>query len=184
MSVPSGTTGGSGPGRPGADGGPAEPAAGPGARGGEGGPGGPIPERKFPPIAEIAMAALAIVIVGGIYLASHLPEPVSLAPAWILAGIATAMVLVNVVLLARLRDFNWEVFYRVAGWSLLAYLVIAGMLGFIFIYDHTRGATLGVLVLSLAIFAVDIPMLFGFSVARYQPVGEVAAAGPAASPTR
>jgi hypothetical protein len=54
--------------------------------------------------------------------------------------------------------------------ALLAYLIEAGMLEYVFVLDHTRGSVLVVLTLMLAIFAVTIPMLLAFTVARYQPV--------------
>ena len=65
--------------------------------------------------------------------------------------------------------FNWDVFFGVARWALLAYGVIAAMLEFVFIHDGTRGGKLVVLTLSLAVFAVHVPLLIGFTVARYQP---------------
>jgi hypothetical protein len=40
------------------------------------------------------------------------------------------------------------------------------------VFDQTRGSTLLILTLMLTIFAVNIPMLLAFTVARYQPVGE------------
>jgi len=42
------------------------------------------------------------------------------------------------------------------------------MLEFVFLYDHTLGFMLIALTVSLIIFALDIPLLLGFSVARYQ----------------
>ncbi|HET7138284.1 MAG TPA: hypothetical protein VFI04_07995, partial [Gaiellaceae bacterium] len=57
---------------------------------------------------------------------------------------------------------------QVAGWSLLAYAVIAGMIEFAFIYDHTRGTQLVVLTLLLALFMLNVPVLIAFTVARYQ----------------
>jgi hypothetical protein len=42
------------------------------------------------------------------------------------------------------------------------------MLEFVFVLDHTRGAVLVVLSLMLVVFAVDIPVVLAFSVARYQ----------------
>ena len=63
-------------------------------------------------------------------------------------------------------------FRLVAGWVLLAYVVIAGMLEYVFVYDHTRGTQLLILTLMLVVFAVNIPMLLGFSVARFQEPGE------------
>ncbi len=47
--------------------------------------------------------------------------------------------------------------------------VIAGMLEFVFVRDGTGGSMLALVTVSLVIFAVDIPVLFAFSVARFQP---------------
>jgi hypothetical protein len=70
------------------------------------------------------------------------------------------------------------VFFRVGGWALLAYGVIAGMLEFIFVFDHTRGGSLVVFTLSLLVFALDVPLLLAFSVARYQEVGSTPEPSP------
>jgi len=85
-----------------------------------------------------------------------------------LLAAAGALLVADVVLVSRLRPFAWRVFFQVAGWALVAYVVIAGLLEFTFVFDHTRGSLLVVLTLSLAAFALDIPLLLGFSVARYQ----------------
>jgi hypothetical protein len=130
--------------------------------------------RRLPPVAEIAVAAMALIIVGGITLASRLPRPAPLPVLVALLAAAAVLVLADVVLLARLREFAWPVFFQVAKWSLLAYAVMYGILEFTFIYDHVAGSTLVVLTLMLVVIAVDVPLLFGFSVARY------AAAPPAA----
>ena len=123
--------------------------------------------RKLPPIAEIAVAALALIVVGGITLASRLPHPAPLPVLIVLLAAADGLVLADVVLLARLRDFAWPLFFTVAKWTLLAYAVMYGILEFTFIYDHVTGSTLVVLTLMLTVFSVDVPLLFGFSVARY-----------------
>ena len=123
--------------------------------------------RRLPPIAEIAVGAMALIIVGGITLASRLPHPAPLPVLVALLAVAAVLVLVDVVLLARLRDFAWPLFFQVAKWSLLAYAVMYGILEFTFVYDHVTGSTLAVLTLMLAVFALDVPLLFGFSVARY-----------------
>ena len=39
-----------------------------------------------------------------------------------------------------------------------------------FVKDGTRGGVLVVLTLSLAVFAVHVPLLIGFTVARFQPL--------------
>jgi len=70
--------------------------------------------------------------------------------------------------LSRIGPFAWDSFWLVAKWSLVAYVFIAGMLEYIFIYDDTPGDVLAVLTAALVIYSVNIPMLFGFSVARYQ----------------
>jgi hypothetical protein len=44
------------------------------------------------------------------------------------------------------------------------------MLTYVFVLDHVPTSSLVLLIVSLALFAVDIPMMFGFSVARFQPV--------------
>ncbi|MGA9919815.1 MAG: hypothetical protein WBR23_00930, partial [Candidatus Dormiibacterota bacterium] len=54
--------------------------------------------------------------------------------------------------------------------ALVAYVVIAGMLEFVLLVDQTRGALLLLMTITLTIFAVDIPIVLGFSVARHQEV--------------
>lgn len=133
--------------------------------------------RRLPPIAEIAVAAMTLIIVGGITLASRLPRPAPLPVLVALLAVAAVLVLADVVLLTRLREFAWSVFFRVAKWSLLAYAVMYGMLEFTFIYDHVPGSTLVVLTLMLVVIAIDVPLLFGFSVARYAEAPSGAEAG-------
>jgi hypothetical protein len=123
--------------------------------------------RRLPPIGEIAVFAMALIVVGGITLASRLPRPAPLPVLVTLLAVAAALVLADVGLLARLREFAWPVFFQVAKWSMLAYAVMYGMLEFTFIYDHVGGSTLVVLTLMLLVIAVDVPLLFGFSVARF-----------------
>jgi hypothetical protein len=137
--------------------------------------------RRLPPVTALAVAALILIIAGGIDLAAHLPRPAPLGPAIAALAAAAAAVLVAAAMLARVRDFAWPTFFVVAGWTLAAYVVIAGMLEFVFVLDHTRGGLLVVLTLILAVFAVDVPLLLGFSVARYQR-GSAAAAGYQAPP--
>jgi peptidoglycan/LPS O-acetylase OafA/YrhL len=128
----------------------------------------PTQERRLPPIQQIAVAVLALIVIGGIYTAAHLPRHVPQGPTVALLAAAVVLLAVNISLLARIEGFAWKVFRLVGGWVFLAYLVIAGMLEYVFIYDHTRGSQLLILSLMLAVFAVDIPLLLGFSVARFQ----------------
>lgn len=124
--------------------------------------------RKLPPVAQIAVGSMSLVIVGGIYLAAHLPHRPPLAPAVACMLAAGVLLLADVAVVSSIRPFAWKVFSRVLGWALLAYCVIAGMLEYVFVLDHTRGAMLAILTVMLVIFAADIPLLLVFSVARYQ----------------
>ena len=127
-------------------------------------------ERRLPPVTALAMTSLALIVAGGIYLASHLPNHVPLAPAAILLALSATLLLANLITLARVPDFNWARFFQVARWALLAYAITAGMIAYAFLYDGVAGGTLVVLMLSLVVYAVHVPMLIGFTVARYDPV--------------
>jgi hypothetical protein len=126
-----------------------------------------VNERSLPPVTEVGMASLALIVAGGIYLSAHLPQHVPLGPAVALLAASAVLLVGNIVALSRVRDFAWDRFFSVARWSLLAYVVIAGMILYAFLEDHIRGGTLVILTLSLVVFAVHVPMLVGFTVARY-----------------
>jgi hypothetical protein len=125
-------------------------------------------EERLPPVTQLAMASLALIVAGGIYLSAHLPQHVPLAPAVILLALSAVLLAVNLALLARVRGFHWERFFQVAKWSLLAYAVIAGMIEYAFLQNHVHGGSLVVLTLSLVVFAVHVPALVGYTVARYE----------------
>lgn len=126
-------------------------------------------ERRLPPVAELAVATMVLVIVSGIEIAAFLPRTPPLGLPIVLLGLAVGLLVANGVLLSRLRDFAWDSFVLVGKWTLLAYIVIAGILEYVFILDHTPGEILILLTVALAVYAIDIPVLFAFSVARYQP---------------
>jgi len=121
----------------------------------------------MPPVTAIAMASLALIVAGGIYLSAHIPEHVPLGPAVVLLVLSALLMAANLFSLTRVKDFAWDRFFSVAKWSLLGYLVIAGMIEYVFVRNHVRGGTLVVLTLSLVIFAIHVPTLLGFTVARY-----------------
>ncbi len=126
--------------------------------------------RRLPPISELAITTIAVVVAGGVYLATYLPRHAPLGPAYGILALAVVLLGTNVGALARVRPFAWNRFFSVARWALLAYLVFAGILEYVFVLDGTRGGLLVVLTAMLAIYAVNIPLLLAFSVARYQPV--------------
>ena len=127
-------------------------------------------EAKLPPVTQLAVVSFAMIIASGIWIASHLPKHVPIAPSVVLITLSASLVVTNVVLLARVQSFEWDRFFGVAKWSFLAYAVIAGLIEYVFIHDGTRGAELVVLTLSLVIFAVHVPLLIGYTVARYPVV--------------
>jgi hypothetical protein len=123
--------------------------------------------RHLPPVAELIVLSVALMLSGGVYLGAHLPVRPSLTPAIILLAAGGVATVVAVTMLVRIPHFAWKKFFLVAKWAFVSYLVIAGILAFVFIFDHTRGATLAVLLATLAVFAVDVPMVMAFTVARY-----------------
>jgi hypothetical protein len=132
---------------------------------------------RLPPVTEIGMASLGLIVIGGIYLSSHLPQHVPLAPAVGLLIASAALLGLNMALLSRVQSFAWDRFFSVARWSLVAYFIIAAMIEYAFLRDSLSGGPLVVLTLSLAVFAVHVPMLVGFTVARYYRPEEELAAG-------
>jgi hypothetical protein len=124
-------------------------------------------ERRLPPVTQLGMVSLGLVLVAGIYLSAHLPEHVSLAPAEALLGASALVLALNLLALARAPGFPWRRFFEVARWALLAYSIIAGMIEYVFLRNHTGGGALVLLTLSLLVFAVNVPVLIAFTVARY-----------------
>jgi hypothetical protein len=125
-------------------------------------------DRKVPPVTALGMLSLALIAGGVSYLAAYLPRRAPLGPAVGLLVAAAIVLAASIVLLARQRDLAWRRFFQVAGWTLLAYVVIAGMIEYAFVYDHTRGAVLVVMTLMLVIFMLAPPVLLAFTVARFQ----------------
>jgi xanthine/uracil/vitamin C permease (AzgA family) len=128
--------------------------------------------RKLPPVTELGMLSLALIVAGGIYLSAHLPQHVPLAPAVALLAASALLLVVNLLMLSRVDGFPWRRFAEVAKWALLAYAITAALIEYSFLQNGLRGGALVVLSLSLVVYAVHVPMLIGFTVARYyEPAG-------------
>jgi hypothetical protein len=134
-------------------------------------------ERRLPPVTQLGMLSLALIVAGGIYLSAHLPDHVPIGPAVALLAASVVVLTINLILLARVRGFAWDRFFQVAGWSFLAYVFIAGMIEYVFLRNHTSGGALIVLTLSLVVFAVHVPILVGFTVARYANSSDLVPSG-------
>jgi hypothetical protein len=137
-------------------------------------------ERRLPPVTQLGMVSLALIVAGGIYLSSHIPNHVSLTPAVVLLCASALLLALNLALLARVQGFAWDRFFEIARWALLAYLIIAGMIEYAFLRNHVKGGALVILTLSLVVFALHVPTLVGFTVARY--ADGAGAASPDAPP--
>ena len=127
----------------------------------------PAVSRRFPPVAELTTVSLALVVVGGVLMASYAPRRPPLGVPAALAVGGAVLLLASGYLTARIRPFAWDRFFLVFRWALLAYVISAGMIGFAFIKDHIRGAPLALVLVMLVIYAVDVPLVIAFTVARY-----------------
>ncbi len=124
-------------------------------------------ERTLPPVTPLAMTSLALIVAGGIYLASHLPMQVPLTPAVVLLSASALLLVLNLLLLSRVDGFAWHRFFQVGKWALLAYAITAGLIEYAFLRDGLTGGPLIVLTLSIIVYAVHVPVLIAFTVARY-----------------
>jgi hypothetical protein len=129
-------------------------------------------ERKYPPFTEVGMLSLALVVIGGIYLSAHIPQHVPLGLPTALLIASAVLTVANVAVLARVPGFAWGRFFQVGKWALAAYLFTAGLIEYAFLRNHLSGGPLVILTLSLLVYAVQVPAMIAFTVARYEtPVG-------------
>jgi hypothetical protein len=126
-------------------------------------------KRHEPPVMQLGSAALMLVIAGGIYQVSHLPERVPLTLPWILLIGAFGLLVASALSVRSVENFAWRRFTTVGRWALLAYAVTAGMIEYVFIHNDTRGAPLLVLSLSIVVYWLTVPLLIAYTVARYVP---------------
>jgi hypothetical protein len=124
-------------------------------------------KRRLPPVTQLGMLSLGLIVAAVIYLSAHLPEHVSLGPAIALLAVSALLLGANLVALRRADGFAWRRFLEVARWALLAYAIIAGLIEYVFLRNNTSGGPLIVLTLSLVVFALTVPVLIAFTVARY-----------------
>ncbi len=124
--------------------------------------------RRLPPVTEIGAAAMVAVALGVIFNAAYLPKHAPTSVAVLILVVAATLEATNLFLISRIENFAWARFKEVAAWFLVAYAVIAGMIEYAFVYDHTRGTQLVILTLMLVLFMLNVPVLAAFTVARYE----------------
>jgi hypothetical protein len=122
----------------------------------------------YPPAAELATVSLALIVVGGVFMASYFPTRPPLALPIVLVAVSALLLASAIVLLVRWHDFAWSAFSLVVRWALVAYVISAGMIEFSFVRNHASGGPLLVVSLMLVLFAVDVPLIIAVTVARYQ----------------
>lgn len=126
-------------------------------------------EPKRPPITWLGVFSMMLTTASAIWLAAYLPKRAPLGPAIGLMAVSWALFAVEVALLVRLgKDLSWRWFRMTGQWILLAYLVIGGMLEYVFLYDKVRGAVLVLMTLTLANFILNTTLLLAYGIARYQ----------------
>jgi hypothetical protein len=133
-------------------------------------------QRRLPPVTQLGMLSLSLIVAAVIYLSAHLPEHVSLGPAIALLAASALILIGTLVALRRKKGFAWGRFLEIARWALLAYATIAGLIEYVFLRNNTSGGPLIVLTLSLLVFALTVPMLIAFTVARYDDPDPAASA--------
>ncbi|HXR10681.1 MAG TPA: hypothetical protein VN770_00165 [Gaiellaceae bacterium] len=119
-------------------------------------------------MTQLGAASMSFVAAGVIVMASYLPKHAPLAAPIACLAFAAGLLVASAVLLSRVREFAFWRFFQVMRWGLLAYLVVAGMLEYTFLYDHTRGALLAIMTCMLLLFMVNVPLLMAFTVARFE----------------
>ncbi len=120
-----------------------------------------------PIVACITGTIVSCILAAGIILA-YFPGPAPLWGSVLWVCIASVLTLVSIVLIIRRKSFARRLFFKVAKWVFLYILVISGVGEYVLVFDGTRGGTLVIMTIILVLFLINIPMLWGFSVARHE----------------
>ena len=122
-----------------------------------------------PVIACITATVICCILAAGIMVA-HFPGPSPLWGSILWVSVAAALTVVSAVLILTRRPFARKLFLTVAKWVFLYILALSGIGEYVLMLDGTTGAPLVVMTIILLLFLVNIPMLWGFSVARHERV--------------
>jgi hypothetical protein len=122
------------------------------------------------PIRLFAIGSLLFAMLSAGFMAAYAPRPAPLGwPTGFLAASAALLLAASAGLFLR-RGFAWRRFFVVAKYVVLMTAVISAMLEYVFVFDGMRGNALAIMSIVLAITAIDIPILWGFAVARHERV--------------
>jgi hypothetical protein len=122
------------------------------------------------PLVAFAIGSIVCALVSVGILVFYVPRPASLAWASGFSAASAALLLAAIVSLLRRRLFAWHRFFIVARWVLLLTLVYTGMLEYVIVFDGARGKPLIIMTIVLLLTAIDVPILWAFSVARHERI--------------
>ena len=120
-----------------------------------------------PNLISVASVVLVFFTIGTIV--SYLPHKAPLGATVTLVGLALAAFLLAVLRLVTGRTYAWQSFFLVARPAFFAVSAAAGFIEFAFLYDHMRGSSLAIGTTGLALVALNLPLVLGYSVARHEP---------------
>jgi hypothetical protein len=119
----------------------------------------------------ITVTVISCILAAGIIIA-RFPGPAPLWGSIMWIGIAFGLTLISMVLILRRKPFAREVFFKVAKWVFLYMLVLSGIGEYVLVFDGTRGEPLVIMTIILVLFLINVPMLWGYSVARHEPASD------------
>ncbi len=120
-----------------------------------------------PVMVCITATVISCILAAGIMIA-HFPGPAPLWGSILWIGIAAALTVVSAALILTKKHFARAIFIKVAKWVFLYMLVLSGVGEYVLVFDGTRGEGLVILTAILLLFLINVPMLWGFSVARHE----------------
>ena len=123
--------------------------------------------KSSPIIACITATVVSCILAAGIII-SRMPGPAPLWGSVLWVCIAAVLTLISIVLLMRKKPFARTLFFKVAKWVFLYFLLMSAMGEYVIVFDGTRGESLVIMTIILLLFLVNVPMLWGFSVARHE----------------
>ncbi len=125
--------------------------------------------RNSPVVPCITGSVISCILAAGIMIA-HFPGPAPLWGSIMWVGIASGLTVASIMFILRRRPFARNLFFKVASWVFLYILVLTGVGEYVIVFDGMRGEPLVILTIILILFLINIPLLWGFSVARHERV--------------
>ncbi len=123
--------------------------------------------QRSPAVACMVGTIISCILAAGIIVA-HVPQPAPLWGSIMWVCVGAVLTGVTIVLILTKQRFARRLFFTVAKWVFLYILVLTAMGEYVIALDGMRGEPLVIMTAVLLLFLVNIPMLWGFSVARHE----------------